>query len=332
MTKQSSAKQSKAKQSKANHSGEKQSPNRAGKPTAAKQYPGASLASWIGGARLRTLPLAVSPVIVGAALAGMVRSYSPLLTALALAVSVLLQIGVNYSNDYSDGVRGTDDYRVGPARLTGSGLVNPKHVLAAALSCFGLAALAGLAAVLFSQQWWFLALGLVAIVAAWFYTGGKRPYGYNALGEVMVFIFFGPVATCGTYWLQSQIPLQEMWWFGSAIGLFAVAVLIANNIRDIENDKLAGKKTLSVLIGARASKVLFTIAMLVPFAFAVLHLPFYLLMVLVLLDLLIVLPTILIIWTAKTARELILVLQLSSAASLVYAILLAFALVGVVWA
>ncbi|MBL3699964.1 1,4-dihydroxy-2-naphthoate polyprenyltransferase [Leucobacter luti] len=278
--------------------------------------------NWVGGARLRTLPLAVAPVAAGAGIAHMVQGFSWPLTLLALAVAVFLQIGVNYANDYSDGVRGTDEFRVGPARLTGSGLVNPKRVLALALIFFGLAAVSGLVAVALSGRWWFLALGVIAIIAAWFYTGGKRPYGYAGLGEVVVFIFFGLVATVGTVWLQTDVRTQEEWFAGAGVGLFAVAVLIVNNIRDIPTDRLAGKRTLAVRIGDRASRILFVVCLLLPFAVPAMFGFANPGMLLVWFVLLLVLPCILIVLTAKTPRELILVLQLTSLAALAYGVLL----------
>ncbi|RRD35723.1 1,4-dihydroxy-2-naphthoate polyprenyltransferase [Leucobacter sp. OH2974_COT-288] len=287
-----------------------------------------TLREWIAGARLRTLPLAFAPVIAGAGIADAVQSFSLTLTLLALAVAVLLQIGVNYANDYSDGIRGTDEFRVGPARLTGSGEVNPRLVLRAALSCFLGAAVAGLIAVALSGKWWFLALGVVAIIAAWFYTGGKKPYGYMALGEVFVFIFFGLVATSGTYYLQSDIVVQEIWWAAAAVGLFAVAVLIANNTRDIATDKLAGKRTLAVLLGDRASRVLYVLCVLLPFAVPAVYGLFYSGLVLVFFALFLVIPSCIIMLTGKTPKELILVLQLTSFAALLYAVLLALGFAG----
>jgi len=280
---------------------------------------------WVGGARPRTLPLAIAPVAAGAGVAQMVQSFSLTLTLLALAVAVTLQIGVNFANDYSDGIRGTDAFRVGPARLTGSGLVNPKRVLATALVCFALAAASGLAAVVISGRWWFLAVGALAIVAAWFYTGGKRPYGYAGLGEVAVFVFFGLVATVGTTWLQTEVQTQEAWVAGAGVGLFAVAVLIANNTRDIPTDRLAGKRTLSVRVGNRASRVLFVVSVLLPFVVPALYLAVYPGMVLVFLVLLAVLPAVVIMLWAKTARELVLVLGLTSVAALAYGVLLGVA-------
>jgi len=280
---------------------------------------------WVGGARLRTLPLAIAPVAAGAGLAKLAHGFSWPLTILALAVAILLQVGVNYANDYSDGVRGTDAHRVGPARLTGSGLVDPKRVLAAALVSFALAAASGLAAVILSERWWFLAIGALAIVAAWFYTGGKRPYGYAGLGEVAVFIFFGLVATVGTVWLQVDLTMQEPWIAGAGIGFFAVAVLVINNTRDIETDAVSGKRTISVRIGDRASRILFVVCALLPFAVPGIYFAIYPGMVLVWLVLLAVIPACIIALCAKTSRELVLVLAITSLAALAYGVLLGVA-------
>ena len=280
---------------------------------------------WVGGARLRTLPLAVAPVAAGAGLAQSAQGFDWTLTLLALAVALLLQIGVNYANDYSDGVRGTDAFRVGPARLTGSGLVNPKRVLATALVFFALAAACGLTAVVLSGRWWFLAIGVVAILAAWFYTGGKRPYGYAGLGEIAVFVFFGLVATAGTVWLQTDLDFQEPWIAGAGVGLFAVAVLILNNTRDIATDRLAGKLTLSARIGDRASRVLYIVCVLLPFAVPGIYFMVYPGMVLVWFVLLLVIPAVVITVWAKTARELILALAITSLAALAYGVLLGIA-------
>lgn len=280
---------------------------------------------WVAGARLRTLPLAVAPVAAGAGIAHMLQSFSWVLSLLALAVAVLLQIGVNFSNDYSDGIRGTDEHRVGPARLTASGLVNPKKVLATALVFFGLAAICGVVAVIISERWWFLAVGALAIVAAWFYTGGKRPYGYAGLGEVVVFIFFGLVATVGTVWLQSDIISQEAWITGAGVGLLAVAVLIANNTRDIDTDRLAGKRTLSVRIGDRASRILFVVCALLPFVVPFVYLAVYPGMMLVPFALVLALPAVVIMLWASTAREMVLALMLTSLAGLGYGVLMGIA-------
>lgn len=294
----------------------------AGRLEAQGHAPNVTWRDWVGGARLRTLTLAIAPVAVGAGIAQMAQGFSLTLTLLALAVTVFLQVGVNYANDYSDGVRGTDEYRVGPARLTGSGLVNPKRVLATALVFFALAAVAGLVAVVLSERWWFLAIGVLAIIAAWFYTGGKRPYGYMGLGELVVFIFFGYVATVGTVWLQTDLTMQEPWIAAAGVGLFAVAVLVVNNLRDIPTDRAAGKLTLAVRMGDRATRVLYVVCVLAPFAVVGIYTPFYPGMVWVWLVLAIVVPCCVIVLWAKTARELVLALGLTSIAALAYGLLL----------
>ena len=216
----------------------------------------ATAGDWIGAARLRTLPLAVTPILIGTGAAHLVdQQFHWVLALFCLVVSMSLQIGVNYANDYSDGVRGTDDHRVGPARLTASRKAKPRTVLIVALSFFAIAALAGLAIVIRTQQWWLLLVGALCIVAAWFYTGGKRPYGYYGLGELFVFVFFGLVATVGTTWVQVLAIPQEAWFGGVGAGLLACAVLLANNLRDIDQDRIAGKRTLTVLIGRKATQV-----------------------------------------------------------------------------
>jgi 1,4-dihydroxy-2-naphthoate polyprenyltransferase len=289
----------------------------------------ATARDWIGAARLRTLPLAVSPVLVGtgAALLGSAEFHWVIALA-CLAVAVLLQIGVNYANDYSDGVRGTDAHRVGPARLTGAGKARPRTVLVVALVFFALAAVAGLALVVRTQQWWMLLVGAACIVAAWFYTGGKRPYGYHALGELFVFVFFGLVATLGTTWLQVQQLPQEAWFGAVAVGLLACAVLLANNLRDIDQDRVAGKRTLSVVIGHRGTKIVYTVFVLAPFAIGVFLAQFYPIAWLTLMALLLALPAILIVWTYRQARELVIALALTSFTSLAYGALLFWAFAG----
>ena len=163
----------------------------------------ATPAQWIEGARLRTLPMALAPVVAGSAAAQALHSFELVRALLALLVALFLQIGVNYANDYSDGIRGTDDVRVGPVRLTGSGAAAPGRVKAAALLCFGLAALAGAVLVVLSRQWWFIPVGLSAVLAAWGYTGGRSPYGYRGLGDLFVFVYFGLVAVLGTTLTQA---------------------------------------------------------------------------------------------------------------------------------
>ena len=281
---------------------------------------------WVEGARLRTLPLAIAPVAIGAGAADSVQAFDLTLTLLALAVALSLQIGVNYANDYSDGIRGTDDYRVGPLRLTGSKSVKPEAVKFAALAFFGLAAVSGLAIVLITGMFWLIAVGLAAIVAAWFYTGGKNPYGYAGLGEIAVFVFFGLVATIGTTYVQVGFIESNAVLGGIASGLFASAVLMVNNIRDTETDKLAAKKTLAVILGKKATTALFLLMIWTPFAILAFFTLLYPATFLGFLSLLLVAPATVIVLTAKTAKELILVLKLTSFAALAYALSLAVGL------
>jgi 1,4-dihydroxy-2-naphthoate octaprenyltransferase len=217
----------------------------------------ATLAEWVEGARPRTLPAALAPVLAGSAVAWFEQSFSPLLAGLALVVALALQIGVNFANDYSDGIRGTDAARVGPLRLVGSGAAEPGHVRTAAFVCFGIAALAGLAVVWITGHWWLLAVGAAAIAAAWYYTGGSRPYGYLGLGELFVFIFFGLVAVTGTVYIQVGHVSSATWWTAVAIGALACAILVANNLRDIEGDRVAGKRTLATRLGDTGTRWFF---------------------------------------------------------------------------
>lgn len=214
---------------------------------------------WLEGARLRTLPAAAAPVLVGAGAAWYQDSFSTAKSVLAMVVALALQVGVNLSNDYSDGIRGTDEHRVGPVRLTASGAVSPRRVLVSALVCFAIAAAAGLALIGWSGHWWLLAVGAFAIVAAWFYTGGKNPYGYAGVGlsELFVFIFFGLVATVGTTYVQTTVLPWWLWVAASGIGVISVSLLMVNNLRDIPTDQAVGKNTLAVRIGDRRSRVLY---------------------------------------------------------------------------
>jgi 1,4-dihydroxy-2-naphthoate octaprenyltransferase len=184
---------------------------------------------------------------------------------LALVVALALQVGVNYANDYSDGIRGTDDVRVGPVRLVGQKLASPRSVKLAAFACFGIAALCGLALVVITQAWWLLAVGAAAILAAWFYTGGTRPYGYAGLGELFVFVFFGLVAVVGTTYVQ----ILRISWLavvgGIAVGALSVAILLCNNLRDIPTDEVAGKRTLAVRMGDHGTRIAFSVAIATPF-------------------------------------------------------------------
>ncbi len=217
----------------------------------------ATTSEWIEGARLRTLPAAVAPVLAGTAVAVAGHGFVALHAALALIVALALQVGVNYANDYSDGVRGTDDDRVGPLRLVGSGAATPRAVKAAAFACFGLGALAGLALVVLTGQWWLLAVGVACILAAWYYTGGRRPYGYAGLGEVFVFVLFGLVAAAGTTYVQLLSAPPAAWAAGVFAGALASGVLVANNLRDRAGDEVAGKHTLAVRLGDRRTRLLY---------------------------------------------------------------------------
>jgi 1,4-dihydroxy-2-naphthoate polyprenyltransferase len=297
------------------------------KPTSHKPRK-ATARDWISGARIRTLPLAFAPVAIGSGAASLTDQFNAPVALLCLVVALALQIGVNYSNDYSDGVRGTDDFRVGPARLTGSGAAAPKKVLAVAAAFFGLSGVAGVAIVVLTGAWWMLAVGAVAIVAAWFYTGGRRPYGYAGLGEVMVFIFFGLVATLGTTFVQTGTFSQESLFGGIGIGLISCAVLVVNNIRDIITDTQAGKKTLAVRMGRTASAVLFCVMMMIPFGIVAYLSLFYSAAWLTYFALLAALPACLITVTAKTPQEYILALKLASLTGLLYGVGLAFAFFG----
>ncbi len=241
-------------------------------------------------------------------------------------MALALQIGVNYANDYSDGVRGTDRYRVGPSRLTGSGAAKPRTVLVVAMVFFALGAIAGVVLVVLSHQWWLLAVGAVAIAAAYFYTGGKRPYGYYGLGELFVFVFFGLVATAGTTFTQVGTVNVESWLSGVAAGLLACAVLMVNNLRDIEQDKLAGKRTLAVLVGSLTGRILFTLFVLLPFVILLFFVIFYPLAPLVYFVLLPALPAVIITLTAKTPPEFIIALQLTSLTALLFGLGLAAAI------
>ena len=227
-----------------------------------------SPADWLAGARPRTLPAAVAPVLVGSGAAALAGSFRPGRALLALVVALALQVGVNYANDYSDGVRGTDADRVGPMRLVGSDTASPGAVKAAAFLCFGVAALAGLVLALLTTLW-LVALGAVMIAAAWGYTGGASPYGYRGFGEVSVFVFFGLVAVMGTTYVQ----LERLTWpsllGGVACGALACAILVANNLRDIPTDTGAGKRTLAVVLGDPRTRGFYALLVAVPFAVAV---------------------------------------------------------------
>ena len=213
-----------------------------------------SLNLWAAGARPRTLPAAIAPVIVGSAFAS--RDFSATRSLLALIVALALQIGVNYANDYSDGIKGTDSDRVGPLRLVGSGVASARSVRNAAFISFLIAALAGLYLASLTS-WSLLLIGAAAIIAAWNYTGGSKPYGYSGFGEISVFIFFGIVATLGTYYVNALYLSKEAFLASLAMGSLACSILVLNNLRDREKDELVNKRTLAVIIGDAKTRDLY---------------------------------------------------------------------------
>ena len=233
---------------------------------------------------------------------------------------------MNYANDYSDGIRGTDEHRVGPLRLTGSKSVKPQAVKFAAFAFFGLAAISGLAIVVLSQHWWFIPVGIASIVAAWFYTGGKSPYGYSGLGEIAVFIFFGLVATYGTAYIQiGSFDLNALLG-GSAAGFFASAVLMVNNIRDIETDAKVGKRTLAVKLGLQKAKALYFVMLWAPLAILLPYPLIYPATIFAWVALLFVLPATLIVRKPQGPKDLILALKITSLASISFALAFGFGL------
>ena len=225
---------------------------------------------WIAGARPKTLPAAIAPVLVGTAFAG--YNANAVNFFLALVVGVALQVGVNYANDYSDGVKGTDKDRVGPMRLVGSGAATPESVKRAALIAIAIAVVAGVSLAARSS-WILIALGALSIIAAWTYTGGPKPYGYFALGEVSVFIFFGLVATLGTYFAHVGSLSFEVLLASFAMGCLACAILVLNNLRDLEKDKLAGKITLAVKIGDSQTRRFYQALLFTPLLIALALVP-----------------------------------------------------------
>ncbi len=226
------------------------------------------MSTWLAGARPRTLPAAVVPVALGAVVGvghGGARWWT---VPLAMIVSLALQVGVNYANDYSDGVRGTDEVRVGPMRLVASGAASPSAVKRAAFAAFGVAAVVGLVLAA-ATSWWLLAVGVASMLAGWFYTGGAHPYGYLGLGEVFVFVFFGLVATVGTTFVVIEQLPGLSWVLGGVAGSLACALLVVNNLRDIPTDREVGKRTLAVRLGDRATRWLYVALVCVAFGLVV---------------------------------------------------------------
>src|SRR3954451_1505206 len=223
---------------------------------------------WVAGARVRTLPAAVVPVVVGTAVASAEGSVVWWRALAALVVALAIQVGTNYANDYHDGIRGTDDNRVGPVRLVAQGLASPAAVKRAAILSFGVAAVAGLALAA-AVSWWLVLVGAVSFAAGWLYTGGPRPYGYAGFGELFVFVFFGVVATVGSAYVHLERITGLALLASVPIGLLATALLVVNNLRDIPTDAVTGKNTLAVRVGAGRTRLLYTFCVLAPFALTI---------------------------------------------------------------
>ena len=226
----------------------------------------ATAREWFEGARPRTLGAAIAPIAVGTGAAATIGAVQPVRAGLALIVMLAAQIGANYANDYSDGIRGTDQERVGPVRLVGQGLAAPAHVRRAALASLLVSAAAGLILVALTGQWWLLGVGAVALLAAWLYTGGPKPYGYFGLGEVFVFAFFGIVPVVGTAYVQALTIPAAAWVASIGVGALTCAVLVANNLRDIPTDAAVGKRTLAVRMGDRATRVAYVVLIVSAYA------------------------------------------------------------------
>jgi 1,4-dihydroxy-2-naphthoate octaprenyltransferase len=288
----------------------------------------ATIAQWIEGARPRTLPAAIAPVVVGTGAAAAVDQADLALALLALVVSVCLQVGVNYANDYSDGIRGTDASRVGPVRLVGQHLADPANVKLMAFASFGFAALVGLALVALSNAWLMVPLGALAILAAWRYTGGDNPYGYRGLGEVYVFVFFGLMATLGTQYTQAGRVTVAGVLAAVGVGAIASAILVANNLRDIPTDRATGKVTLAVRLGDRGTRRLYA-ALVAVAAAAVLGTALVHPTALVaLLSLAVAWKPLRVVRSGATGRALVPVLAMTGLFEVAYAVLLA---AGLAW-
>ncbi|MFV2194617.1 1,4-dihydroxy-2-naphthoate polyprenyltransferase [Nocardiopsis sp. LOL_012] len=266
----------------------------------------ATFSQWVSGTRPRTFPNSVVPVAAGTALALALDGFVWWKALLAMAVALALQIGVNFANDYSDGVKGTDtEQRSGPVRLTAAGLAPPRQVLAAALASFAVAAAVGLVLVAVSS-WWLLPVGAVAIAAAWYYTGGRSPYGYRGLGEVSVFVFFGLVAVVGTVFVQVGSAPWQAWVAAVPVGLLSCSVLVINNLRDIPTDRETGKITLAVRLGEAWTRRLYTGAITAAYLVALALAPLSWWVVLVLLSLPLAVAPLRRVLGGQTGRDLVL--------------------------
>jgi 1,4-dihydroxy-2-naphthoate octaprenyltransferase len=285
----------------------------------------ASAGQWLSGARPRTLPAAIAPVAAGTGAAAAVDGFVGWKALLALLVALALQVGVNYANDYSDGVRGTDAKRVGPLRLVGSGVARPAAVKAAAIGCFAVAGLLGLVLAV-TTSWWLLVVGAGAIVAAWFYTGGTRPYGYRGLGELSVFVFFGLVATIGTTYVQAQEVTGASVLGGVGCGALACAILVANNLRDLDNDRVAGKHTLAVRLGDARTRLLYVGLDVLAYVVAVVAALTHPLTLLAVLSAALLVSPVRALLAGARGRDLVPVLKATGSALLAYGVLLGAAL------
>jgi len=286
----------------------------------------ATVSQWVEGARPRTLPAAVAPVLVGTGAAYSLGKANIAFALLALLVSLALQVGVNYANDYSDGIRGTDQERVGPVRLVGQGLAKGDNVKLAAMLSFASAAVLGLALVTLSNAFVMLLVGAASIAAAWYYTGGRRPYGYSGLGEVFVFVFFGLVATLGTTYTQA-LSLSPASISGAVgVGAIASAILVANNLRDIPTDQSHGKRTLAVRLGGVRTRRLYAALLTVALACVVVAGIIHLTALVALLSFVLAFPLALRVLRGAMGADLVPVLSGTGRFELVYATLLAFGL------